>query len=194
MRRQTGSPAGQGHPDQPDFASVYGDDDALTPRLAAHLWGAAVILADTHFDGSQPDVLEQDLPPVARRLADDAWMRRFALCFGIIADRLARGGYASEQLASCTAEEMALHVIIDHAEGFVADGVLPAQEHLPRREADTDLEWAREALFRDHDVLLLFNLSLDGIEDDTSEIQEHLRLAHLHPRDWFVTFDDQLEP
>ena len=32
-------PTTGGSGDQPNFASVYGDDDILTPRLAAHLWG-----------------------------------------------------------------------------------------------------------------------------------------------------------
>jgi hypothetical protein len=40
----------------------------------------------------------------------------------------------------------------------------------------------REVLFEDHDVLMLFNSTLDGIEhsiDGTSS---------LHPRDWFQPF------
>ena len=48
-------------------------------------------------------------------------------------------------------------------------------------------------LFRDHDVLMLFNASLDGIEDDSNEISDEFRFANLHPRDWFVTFSDQLD-
>jgi hypothetical protein len=179
---------------QPDFATIYGDDWPLTPRMAAHLWSAALFIADTHRDGAQLDMLRDELPPVARRLADDPWMRRFVSRFDALAARLARGGFASEQLASCTAEEMALHLVIELAEGFVADGVSPTHEHVPAHgEDDTDFELAREMLFRDHDVLLLFNASLDGIEDESNDLQGELRFANLHPNDWFVTFDDQLD-
>jgi hypothetical protein len=90
---------------------------------------------------------------------------------------------------------MALHMLIDLAEAFAADGMAPVPRKLPRRgEADTDFGWAREVLFRDHDVLMLFNLSLDGIEDDSNELAEQYRFANLHPRDWFITFDDVVDP
>jgi len=83
--------------------------------------------------------------------------------------------------------------VIDLAEDFAADGMFPIQDHLPAHgEADTDFESGREVLFCDHDVLMLFNASLDGIEDDSNQISEDFRFANLHPRDWFVTFSDQL--
>ena len=177
----------------PDFAVIYGGDAPVTPRMAAHLWSGALFISDTYRDDDQLDLLRQQLPPVARRLTDDAWMRRFVSSFDALASRLASGRFASEQLASCTAEEMALHLVIDLAEDFVSDGMFPMQDHLPAHgEADTDFESAREVLFRDHDVLMLFNASLDGIEDDSNETSEDFRFANLHPRDWFVTFSDQL--
>ena len=58
-------------------------------------------------------------------------MRRFVSCFDALAARLASGRFHAEQLASCTAEEMALHLVIDLAEDFVTDGTLPMQEDLP---------------------------------------------------------------
>jgi hypothetical protein len=180
---------------QPDFATIYDDEWPVTPRMAAYLWSAALFIADTHRDGIQLDMLRDELPPVARRLTDDAWMRRFVSSFDALATRLATGGFAGEQLASCTAEEMALHVLIDLAEAFVSDGILATQEHLPAHgEDDTDFEVAREVLFRDHDVLMLFNAALDGIEDESNDLNGEFRFANLHPRDWFVTFDDQLSP
>lgn len=53
----------------------------------------------------------------------------------------------------------------------------------------TGPEWARTALFRDHDVLWLFEASLHGIEVPDSEAA-YYGLAHLHPRDWSTRFDD----
>ena len=70
--------------DQPLCGSLYGDDDILTPRL-----------------------------PIAHRLADDVWIERFVPSFEALADRLGTGRFVPEQLASCTAEEMALHLVID---------------------------------------------------------------------------------
>ena len=55
---------------------------------------------------------------------------------------------------------------------------------------DDDIDWAPEILFRDHDGLMLVNVSLDGIEDDSSEVAEKYRFANLHPRDWFDAFAD----
>ncbi len=45
----TAGPSG----DQPDFASLYGDDDLLAPRLAAHLREAAVFLSGMEDDSSE---------------------------------------------------------------------------------------------------------------------------------------------
>lgn len=182
-----------GDPSQPDFASVYAGDALLTPRLAAHLWVAAVYLSDTYDENQHSETLREELPPIARRLADDAWLASFVSCFEALAVRLGTG-LASEQLASCTAEEMALHMVIDFAEASVADGMSFIPQKLPRRgAADTDVDWAREVLFRDHDVLMLFNASLDGIEDDSSELAEYYRFANLHPRDWFIPFADVVD-
>jgi hypothetical protein len=186
--------SGPSDAEQPDFASVYAGDEVVTPRLAAQLWGAAVYLSDTYCEDPQSELLMQELPPVAQRLADDAWLARFVSCFGALAVRLG-AGLASEQLASCTADEMALHMVIDLAEGFAADGITAIGGRLPRRgRADTDFDWAREVLFRDHDVLMLFDVALDGIEDESGELTDQYRFANLHPRDWFTTFADVVDP
>jgi hypothetical protein len=179
----------------PDFARLYGDpDSALSPRMASQLWTTAIYLADTYADSEMSDLLKQELPPIARRMADDVWMERFVVCFEGIAARLAGGRFASSQLASCTGEEMALHLVIDSAEAAVGDETIPLDDSLPADpERDRDFEWAREVLFRDHDVLLLFNPSLDGIEDNDSDLSQRHMFANLHPRRWFLPFPDQLD-
>lgn len=54
--------------------------------------------------------------------------------------------------------------------------------HLPEHHGpDSDFDWVREVL--DHDVLMLFNPSLDGIEDPAV-----VDTANLHPREWFLPF------
>jgi hypothetical protein len=181
--------------DSPDFARLYGDPDStLSPRMASQLWTTAIYLADTYADPDVTDLLKRELPPIARRMADDVWMERFVVCFEAIATRLARGRFASSQLASCTGEEMALHLVIDSAEAGVSDDAIPLDDSLPADpERDRDFEWAREVLFRDHDFLLLFNPSLDGIEDNDSDLSQRHMFANLHPQRWFLPFPDQLD-
>ena len=53
---------------------------------------------------------------------------------------------------------------------------------------DADSERMREVLFADHDVLLLFEPSLDGVEDPDSEAARFERFVNLHPKDWFEPF------
>ena len=68
---------------------------------------------------------------------------------------------------------MALHLVIDSAEAGVNDGTIPVDLSLPEHAAgDHDFEWARDVLFEDHDVLLLFDASLDGIEETDSELNQ----------------------
>ena len=179
----------------PDFATLYGGADSpLSPRMASQLWTTAIYFADTYADAEVSDLLRRALPPSAGRMADDVWMERFVACFQALATRLARGRFASSQLASCTGEEMALHLVIDSAEAGLSDDAIPVNESLPADpERDGDFDWAREVLFRDHDVLLLFNPSLDGIEDDDSDLSQRYMFANLHPRRWFLPFPDQLD-
>ena len=56
------------------------------------------------------------------------------------------------------------------------------------RSADDDFEAMRDRLFSDHDVLMLFDLSFDGVDDPESEIARIQRPANLNPRDWFKPF------
>ncbi len=176
----------------PDFAGLYDDGSPLHPRLAASLWAAATILSDTYRAGGL-DALAEDLPPAVARVADDPWYDRFLACFQTVADRLASGAYDPERLACCTAEEMALHLVINMVEVLEETGGLDNLEwlaSLPPWGEDDGPEWARTALFRDHDVLWLFEASLDGIEAPDSDEAAYYGLAHLHPRDWFTRFDD----
>ena len=118
-------------------------------------------------------------------------MASFARCFPVLASRLAVGHKNLSHLASCTGEEMALHLVIEAAEIGVSDGSLAMDQSLPPDEdRDQDFDWVREVLFRDHDVLWLFEDSLDGIDDPDSELSKQYGLANLHPNRWFVPFAD----
>lgn len=179
----------------PDLALLYGHPDCiLSPRMAFRLWRTALLLQATYGDEGMSESLLPELPPIARRLADDAWLARFIRCFGSLAERIGRGGFDPSETASCTGDEMALHLVIDEAEEEAHCGEIQIPEYLPSDpERDDDFELVREIMFRDHDVLLLFEGSLDGIEDGESEMNEFYRFANLHPREWFLPFAD-VEP
>src|SRR5207302_1411777 len=111
-------------------------------------------------------------------------LERFIDGFDRLAERLGSGN--SDCLAHCTAEELALHLTIGSAEAYVADGVAPSAwvDHLPDHGCDDEaFDWMRQVLFEDHDVLMLFNPSLDGV--DESQV---IAAAYLHPREWFRPF------
>ena len=177
------------------FVAMYGGADSpLSPRLAWSLWATAVMLADAYEDPDTWDLLKEELPLVAQNVADGAWMARFVLSFNAIAARMTQGGRDLSQLASCTGDEMALHLVIDQAESWLSEGMLSSPEDLPEdAERDDDFEWARDVLFRDHDVLLLFDRTLDGVDDTESELHQRFRFANLHPSRWFLPFAGQEE-
>lgn len=147
----------------PDFAALYEPDvakgAAMSSRMAYWLWTTCIYLADTWKD-SRDDPGDGD----------------------------------QERLAACTGEELALalHLVIGLAEAQLADGMI-GQDHtvdaLPDHgSADADFDATRDRLFLDHDVLMLFDPSLDGVDDPDSEIGRAQRAANLHPRDWFKSF------
>ena len=186
---------GDAVPGAPDFARLYaGAGSPLSPRMAARLWAAAVTLADTYDEGRW-HLLRRSLPPIVQRVADEVWLERFVACFEALARRLEAGGFDATQITTCTAEEMALHLVIDAAEGATGDGSLATDLSLPASpDRDEDFDAIRELHFRDHDVLLLFDASLDGIEAPNSALDEHGLFANLHPQAWFLPFEDDGQP
>ena len=87
--------------------------------------------------------------------------------------------------------------MIQHAASLYRDGIfgeLLGRDGTPYGPGD-EPDWAflSEVLFRDDDVLLLFDPSNDGIEDPSSELHQRWRLANLHPQTWFLPFADVAE-
>jgi hypothetical protein len=139
-------------------------------------------------------VMLADLPPIANRWAEGVWLDRFIASFDLIKNRLAAGDVSPLSLTRCTGEEMALHLVIDHAEGDFESGIDASGgelDRLPDRGGrDHNFELMRDVLLRGLDVLLLFDMRLDGIEDPGSEVARLEGTANLHPAQWFLTFDD----
>lgn len=174
----------------PDFETLYeprlARGSSMTPRMAYYLWNAAEILGDTWRHLFEEDLVDDSLPPIARPYAHGRWLRKFIAGFDRLAERIATGEGESSSLALCTAEEMALHEVINTAEDFAVDGVLDPEwiEDLPMHgQDDTDFELMREILFEDHDVLMLYNPALAPLLNDPE-----FRSTILHPRNWFKPF------
>lgn len=96
--------------DVPDFAALYADSE-LTPRSAAKIWAVAEIIYDNFHHGLGEEILAT-LPPIARLHADERFESAFASRFAIVAKRVAEGLPWLESIATCTADEMAIHVIL----------------------------------------------------------------------------------
>jgi hypothetical protein len=143
-------------------------------------------LGDRELDLTDSCIAEE-LPRVAQRhLADPVWAVQLMHAFHLITARLKAGEIPYPR---CTAEEMALHIALTVTDELVGDDAMEpheAYDTLPVEADDTDFELLRDVLFEDHDVLMLSDLELDGIENDP--VAEELGMVSLHPRDWFRPF------
>ncbi|MEU1785044.1 hypothetical protein ABZ553_03930 [Streptomyces sparsogenes] len=86
---------------------------------------------------------------------------------------------------------MALHLGIDRARALTRNRprlVAKTVEGLSEDRRDFDWDWCSTVLFEDHDVLMLLDASLDGIEDSGNEINQALGLANLAAADGFEPF------
>lgn len=194
---------------EPDFVALFpicrcgGDHcDAcsgyqLTPRTAAILWTVAQIVADRAYDdvvrhGDEP-VLEDDTwalfdryPPVTGR-QDAVWRRQAARAYDDLAGDLAAGRWPRP---TCPGEEMALHLMLEDAPAAAEDGWAELDRRLPELPEHPDDDWgmASEVLFQDHDILSLFDVELDGIEDPDGEYNRAMGIGDYRPLAWFGTF------
>jgi hypothetical protein len=204
---------------RPDFAALFpvrecgcGREDCeicqgwkLTPRTAELLHTALEIMADQAFG----DIEEHGSGPVEREdrgewlffdklpritwKQDAGWRRQVARACEDLADDLARGDWP---VPRTNAEEIVLHLAIDDSPDWLEDreGV-EDEEHdaLPRYGDDYDWGMCSEVLFQDHDVLMLYDESFDGIEDPDGDANQYLRMGDLRPGAWFEYFGN-VEP
>ncbi len=110
-------------------------------------------------------------------------MEGWAPCLETVAGKLAR--YPDTYLAS-SAEELAAHALIHECEGIIEE----RGDELEEAEGVLDkFREVHDLAFEDHDVLMLFDAALDGLED--SVLGEKLGVVNLRPNDWFKPFRDE---
>jgi hypothetical protein len=89
-----------------------------------------------------------------------------------------------EGYLACTAEELAGHALVAVAKDFAKDDLVGAD----RAAALEKLDEIHELAYADWDVLMLFDASLDGLEE--GPIAERMGFANLKLADWFEPFRD----
>jgi hypothetical protein len=180
-----------------DKCSVF----QLTPRTAAVVWRCLKVLSDDAYEdvlAHGDDRVDEDddwlLFHRFPRLTfgqDAVWRRQAARAFDDLADDLGSGECPGELFARCTGEEMAFHLAIEDAEAGLAgepqifDDLVRS---LPSHRDDFDWEMCSEDLFQDHDVLLLFDASLDGVESPDSDVNRRAGMGDMRAAQWFVPF------
>jgi hypothetical protein len=127
-----------------------------------------------------------DQPDFAGPHIDERFIAAFGSRFDVIALRLAEGLDELSGIATCTDDELALHLVIEYAEDLYGDGALDWEwiDALPVRLRDEDFGRLKDLLFEDNDVLILYNPAMDGAEDPESEVAQLERFVNLHPNDW----------
>jgi hypothetical protein len=175
-------------------------DWQLTPRTADMLHTALAVLSDEAYD----DVEEHGSDPVTSKSKDDwtvfgrlqritwrtdaDWRRQFARACEDLSLDLAAGHWPAPR---SNAEEMALHLAIKDAPGHLEMAEdRQDKRHAALPEHDDDYTWdtCSELLFQDHDVLMLFDQSLDGFEDPSTDINKNYGVGDLRPQAWFEFF------
>ncbi len=171
----------------------------LTPRTADLLLTALSVLADQAYDDAD-DLRDQPVTkqrpgdwelftrlPSLTWSADRNWRRRLARAFDDLTGDLEHGRWPQP---SCTAEEMALHLAIEDAPSYLDDIDTRDTAHgkLPEHRDDYDWDACSDLFFQDHDVLMLFDARLDGIEDPDGDVNQHLGMGDLRAAAWFEPF------
>ncbi|GHE51143.1 hypothetical protein [Streptomyces capitiformicae] len=157
--------------------------------LSDQAWEEAAALGDEPLPRGAGGLFGA-LPPVTLR-QDATWRRHMARTFDDLAADLSS---EAEFEPRCTGEEMALHLGIARARHLTHNQprrVRDSVENLPEHRRDFDWEACSDLLFQDHDVLMLFDNSLDGIEDGDSQVSQALGVINLAAQDWFDAFDPE---
>ncbi|MFD7861408.1 hypothetical protein [Streptomyces sp. NPDC059783] len=175
------------------------DEGVLTARTAAVLRLAgeelsalarqeAAALGDEPLPRGAGGVFGR-LPAITLR-RDGQWRKQMARAFDDLAGDLQAAG-ENWMGPRCTGEEMALHLMIDQARSITANrpnAVRDLVANLPHSSADYDWRGCSEDLFEDHDVLMLFDAQLDGMEAPDSDIRQAMGMVNLAADEWFEPF------
>ena len=150
--------------------------DCLPESHRDALSDAMFILVDDFLDDPEDiSLCIAALPPKLLHRYDGLFRRKFLVTLLTVGYKLALTEPPAH-LLSCTAEELALYVLIEEARcTLMAQGI----------KADCS-EFADQAFQDDMDIMILYDMSLDGIED--SAVDEEMAFGNLQFDKWFYPF------
>ncbi|MFF4155392.1 tetratricopeptide repeat protein [Streptomyces sp. NPDC001678] len=117
-----------------------------------------------------------------------SWRREMVRAFDDLADDIENSRVPRPR---CTGEEMALHIALETAASLVDDSpdlVTTFTKGIPEQPDDYDWWACKDLLFEDHDVLLMYEPWMEGIEHPDNIVNQSMGLANLSPEDWFTPF------
>lgn len=162
------------------------EETVLSPRQREALLDAAVVAVDQELDHlasggpREASPLWGHLPPIARAHPQAERLYRGVLVALVsVGQKLA---WSDLPQPACVAEELALRHLVELAEALLE---LEGADH-PGFEEYLDLA------YQDFDHELLWDMSLDGLED--SEIGRHMGIGHLRPEEWGRPFGNTPPP
>ncbi|MFF4740258.1 hypothetical protein ACFY2W_30895 [Streptomyces sp. NPDC001262] len=168
-------------------------------RTMSVLEAAFGILADAAFDSLEEVGDERvdlsgnytfvfsDLPvPTWGQSAE--WRRRMARCFDDLADDIRADVWPQP---TCTGEEMAMHLALEHASSMVSDEpefTASLVAGIPTDPTDYDWDLCMTLFLEDTDVLFLYEPWQQGTEDPDNPFNQWLGIANLEADQWFEPF------
>ena len=150
--------------------------DCLPESHRETLHDALCLLVDDFLNDpdNDPPLLVTALPSRYLPRYSGGFRRKFLVTLLTVGYKLALPD-PPDPLLSCTAEELALRVLIEEAqEGFKAQG--------------TELEFSEfeDRVLQDVDINILYNMALDGIED--TPVGDSMGYGNLQFDQWFEPF------
>jgi hypothetical protein len=163
------------------FAKAWSKYLDVNHREALHI--ALCTLTDQFFEDnleSEENVFFEYLPCRYVSFYTPVFVRRFYVAFLTVGYKLAMQQH-SDTLIACTAEEIALYILIQEA-----------SEILENQGIEPDFDTFEDLIYQDVDFEFLYESNSDWI--DSSKIRDKLAIANLHPTEWFKTFDNASMP
>ena len=164
-----------------EFAKAW--SDCLPENHRDALLSALTILSDEFFEDDLEDeehLFRELLPSKYSPKYTPLFLKRFYTTLLTVGYKLALPE-KSDTLLACTAEELALHILIERASVLLEeDGI------------DADFDLFEDEIYQDVDFEYLYDPEVDGIED--SEVGAEMKIVNLHFSDWFKPFDNASMP
>ena len=168
----------------------------ITSLQREALISGATILVDELFDDlvaveggkaiKDTSALSWCLPPQYRNLYTPLLIKRFIICTSRVMDCLPF--WQEGCIPMCSAESLALKAIISEAVSYLEMICRDCEDFTPD---DLDFSTFEDIAFPDMDIELLFDASMNGIEN--SEIAEQMGM-HIRWEDWFKPIYGSVHP